>query len=320
MSGAEMVAERLRRWPDTQTQPATAWSGRMWTQIMAPTTLHDLLAITHDWHPDVIMHDEGDFAAPVAATSRGIPWITHGWGGQIRPSRELRALEDLTSDLWASCGLDVAPAAGLFMHALISPCPPFLERPTSGVTVWALRPRPLQGRGIATEADAYVGFGTVPLFANAPMELEAAVRTCLAHGLRVVVTAPDEHLRRRLAGLDERRVQAHEFVSLPDLLPSCRIVIAHAGVGTVLAALAHGVPLVVNDRGTPSQIRMADACQRAGVARRCDPAEIADGIDAVLADPSYAIAAKHAARQIAEMPEASELVPRIVALAVSRRE
>ena len=100
----------------------------------------------------------------------------------------------------------------------------------------------------------------------------AAVRACTSRGLEVVVTAPSERLRREFAEVDERLVRAREFVSLAALLRSCQVVISHAGAGTVLASLAAGVPVVLMPRGTPSQLRMADACHRAGVGRRCDPA------------------------------------------------
>jgi UDP:flavonoid glycosyltransferase YjiC (YdhE family) len=93
------------------------------------------------------------------------------------------------------------------------------------------------------------------------------------------------------------------------------VVITHAGAGTVLAALTAGVPVVVVPRGSPSQTRMAEACHHAGVGRRCDATTLASTLDDVLNDPSIAIAASAAAAQIASMPAATEVVPRIEALA-----
>ena len=83
---------------------------------------------------------------------------------------------------------------------------------------------------------------------------------------------------------------AREFVSLSGLLSSCKVVIAHAGAGTVLASLAAGVPVALVPRGTPSQLRMADACHRAGVGRRCDLADLDAALDEVINDPAIAAA------------------------------
>ena len=67
MNSVEMREERRRRWPETDRQPASEWATRMWTQIMAPSTLEDLLPIVAEWQPHALVHDEGDYAAPVAA-------------------------------------------------------------------------------------------------------------------------------------------------------------------------------------------------------------------------------------------------------------
>ena len=322
MSNAQMREERSRRWPETDAQPVTVWATRMWAQVMAPSTLEDLLVRMSDWPPDVVVHEEGEYAAPVAAARAGIPWVTHGWGSPLRSARELAEIEDLASALWESCGRDVPAAAGLYAYALVNPCPPMLQdQPPPGASVvWPIRPRLLEGRGPALEADAYIGFGTVPSLANARSQLTAAVRACTSRGMRIVVTAPSEQLRRELAEIDERLVQAHEFVSLPGVLPSCKVVISHAGAGTVLASLAAGVPVVLMPRGTPSQLRMADACHQAGVGRRCDPADLDAALDEVINDPAIAAAASAAARQIAELPTASSVVPLIASLTSGRIE
>ncbi len=316
MSNVQMRAERSRRWPETDAQPVRVWATRMWAQVMAPSTLEDLLAGIRDWPPDVVLHEEGEYAAPVAAATAGVPWVTLGWGSPPRSARELAEIEDLASPLRESCGRAVPAAAGLYAHALVNPCPPMLQdQPPPGASVvWPIRPRLLDGRGPALEADAYIGFGTVPSLANARSQLTAAVEACTSRGMRVVVTAPSEQLRRELAELDERLVEAREFVSLPGVLPSCKVVISHAGAGTVLASLAAGVPVVLVPRGTPSQLRMADACHQAGVGRRCDPSDLDTALDEVINDPAIAAAASAAARQIAQLPSASSVVPLIASL------
>ena len=132
MSSVEMIAERRRRWPEADGQPPTLWATRMWAQVMAPSTLADLLVEVAAWSPDVIVHDEGEYAGPVAAAKAGIPWITHAWGSPLRPAKELIELEDLAAPLWESCGLDTPPAAGLYAHAARQPVPPDPARALAG--------------------------------------------------------------------------------------------------------------------------------------------------------------------------------------------
>ena len=319
ISTFDMVERRRRRWPETDEQPVATWATRMWAQVMAPTTLADLLEMMEDWLPDLVVHDEGEYAAPVAAAKAGIPWVTHAWGSPLRPANELMELEDLASGLWESCGLAVPLAAGLYTHALINPCPTILDTTAGPSNVWPIRPRPLTGPGPSLEADVYIGFGTVPSFANARTELTAAVTACTSRGMRVVVTAPGEDLRRDLAALDEGLVDAREFVSLTDLIRSCKVVISHAGAGTVLASLAAGVPVVLLPRGSPSQLRMADACHRAGVGRRCDLAGLDAALDEVTNGLGFSRAAAVAAAQLARMPPASSIIPLIEGLVSEAR-
>ncbi len=304
MSAAEMRDERQRRWPETERQPASAWATRMWAQIMAPSRLKDLLTIVADWRPHVVVHDEGDYAGPVAAAKADIPWVTHAWGSPLRPMSELTELEGLVSWLWASNGLNQPPSAGLYHYALVNPCPRFLQNDPPGANVeWPIRPTTFDEEGERLSADAYIGFGTVPLFANALGELTAAVRSCVERGMRVIVTAPSEDLRNELGAIDAHLVEARSFVRLSALLPSCKIAITHAGAGTVLGSLSAGVPLVLVPRGTPSQLRMAEACERAGVGRSCiGEEEIDAAVSDVLSNPLIASQVQFGAHQIATMP------------------
>jgi UDP:flavonoid glycosyltransferase YjiC (YdhE family) len=313
MSAAEMRDERKRRWPETERQPASKWATRMWAQIMAPSSLQDLLAITVDWRPHVVVHDEGDYAGPVTAVKSAVPWITHAWGSPLRPTSELVELEETASSLWAANGLDVPAFAGLYQHALVNPCPRFLKNDSPGARVeWPIRPSTLDEEGELLRADAYIGFGTVPLFANALAELKAAVLSCTERGMRVVVTAPSQDLRNELAAIDAHLVEAREFVKLSSLLPSCKIAITHAGAGTVLASLSAGVPLVLVPRGTPSQLRMTEACERAHVGRSsARETNIEAAVSDVLSNAQIASQVEAGANQIAMMPTSASVASHV---------
>jgi len=322
MSDSHMTQERVRRWPETAGQPGTAWAVRMFTQILAPTVLADLLSLIEDWRPDLIVHGEGEYAGPVAGAQSGIPWVTHAWGSPLRPVEALVSLEEHAAGLWSSVGLEVLPWSGLYRYGLVNPCPAMLQAGAPGdPLVWPVRPAGLSDRSEAAtatgdSADAYVGFGTVPLFADDFDILAAAARSCAARGLRTVVTTTSAEIAARLSEEDSGRVIGRTFVSLPAVLQQCQVVVCHGGAGTVLAALERGVPLVIVSQGAPSQVRMAEACADAGVAAvaGADAGSIETAVNLVLDDPTFRQHAGVIAEQISSMPEPAALIGELEAL------
>ncbi len=285
----------------------------MFTQILAPTVLADLLRLVEDWRPDLIVHEEGEYAGPVAGAHAGIPWVTHAWGSPLRPVEELVSLEEHAVGLWSSVGLEVMSGSGLYRYGLLNPCPAMLQVGAPGASVvWPVRPAPLSDRSDAEAdtADAYVGFGTVPLFADDFDVLAAAARSCAARGLRTVVTTTNDEIAARLSDEGGGRVLGRTFVSLPAVLQKCRVVVCHGGAGTVLAALERGVPLVIVSKGTPSQVRMAEACAEAGVAAVAgtDADSIETAVNLVLDTPTFRQRAGVVAEQISAMPEPAALI------------
>ncbi len=322
ISASEMAQERARRWPETVHQPVSSWAVRMFTQILAPTTLADLGGLIDAWRPDLVVHEEGEYAGPVAAARAGIPWVTHAWGSPLRPRGELISLEEYAAGLWASVGLDVMTWSGLYHSGLVNPCPTTLQPSASGASiVLPVRPEtyraPTSATNQSVDTDAYVGFGTVPTFADDVTNLVAAARSCTSRGLRTLVTTANPDIARQLIEECGDRVAVRSFASLPDVLASCSVVVCHGGTGTVLAALSAGVPLVVVRKSSPSQIRMAEACARAGVGATTDgnPDSIDAGVDLVLGAPTYRHRAQVVAREIKAMPSPAALVPALQAIA-----
>jgi UDP:flavonoid glycosyltransferase YjiC (YdhE family) len=106
---------------------------------------------------------------------------------------------------------------------------------------------------------------------------------------RAVVHVPDE-------------VEALAYADHDALLPRCAAVVSHGGLGTVLRALAHGVPLLVLPLGRDQALNAARVERLgAGLALRSDapPDRIRAALDALLAEPSFGAAARAAAERIA---------------------
>lgn len=291
LSEKDLLTERLRLWPDTAHEPPMHWAGRMFAEIAGPRMAADLDSLTTSARPDLVLFEEGEHGGPAFATTHGIACVRHGWGSPP-------AL------------LPPVPATVL---GHIDPCPPSLN-PNAwiGPTRWPVRSSPpriaqtsqrvdawLAGR---TRPVAYVSFGTVPLYAPPPRLLRRVIDSLLDAGLDVITTS------RQPSPCLEDRVHETPFVDLTDVLPACTLVVCHGGAGTVLAALAHGLPLIVSPRGAPSQKRMADAVAARGVAVILDneTADVIDLIDAAR-NTERRMHARDVANEIASAPHPAEI-------------
>jgi len=92
-----------------------------------------------------------------------------------------------------------------------------------------------------------------------------------------------------------------------EVLPYVSVTITHAGHGTVVTSLAHGVPLVCLPNRGADQLSLARQVASLGVGRALDgnaaePNEIAEAVDQVLRESSYRVAAVRIAAEIAAAP------------------
>jgi UDP:flavonoid glycosyltransferase YjiC (YdhE family) len=110
-------------------------------------------------------------------------------------------------------------------------------------------------------------------------------------------------------------VRVEPFVVQAELLPHCATVICHGGSGTVLAALAHAVPVVCIPQGA-DQFANAANVARVGAGVALDVAD-ADGsmlggaIGHVLGAPGPREAAAALAREIHGMPGVADVASSI---------
>ena len=103
------------------------------------------------------------------------------------------------------------------------------------------------------------------------------------------------------------------------LFDRCAVVASHAGSGTFLAALAHGLPQVCLPQAADQFVNAA-ACERlgAGITLMPDAATagaVGDAIARLLDDRSFRDAAGAAAATIAAMPSPADVVETIERLA-----
>lgn len=316
LSDTAAVTEARRRWPETASEHPATWTSRMFCEIAAPAMAADLRQLLDEWRPDVVVREEGEHGAPLAAAGAGIPWVTHGWGTPLPDSDALTQLSRLLGPVWESAGLPAPEDEALYGAGVLDPCPPSLyERPPSVRRRHVMRPNVDENRAASTGnlqrgRHAYVGFGTVPLFNDVPGLIRAVVIALLELDVDVTVTSGSEELADEIRELAPERVHAERWVDLPSVLHSCIVAVCHGGAGTVLSALAAGVPLLLVPQGAPSQIRMTSACEARGVGRALDWTGenlmgLRRALSQVVSSNSMQSAALAVAAEIAAMPPPS---------------
>lgn len=270
-------------------------------------------------HVGLVVCDEVDVGAVVAAEQRGIPSVTVdviAAGLLTAPAVVGSAWDELRRDH----GLAPDPQCVRLGGAVaVAPLPRSFRSPaaTTHSTMRFVRPQILDdvrrvapGRG--GRPLVYVTLGTVFNIESGdllPRLVEAMnLLACDGDGdvdAEVVITTgpnvPAESLPPRRSGV---RVEA--FVPQRELLGRCAAVVCHGGSGTLVAALSLGIPAVVLPMGA-DQPDNADRCAQLGVGVALDPltaspAEIAVATSTVLRDRAFSAAAARLAAEAAAQP------------------
>ncbi len=164
-------------------------------------------------------------------------------------------------------------------------------------------PLPTAPSASAHPPTVYVTFGTLW---NRDLDAFRVVLAALAaHPVDVVVTLGVDGDPAAL-GAQPENVHVHRFIPQAELLPRCDAVIAHGGAGTMLGALAHGLPLLLLPQGADQHFN-AERVVAAGAGLSLAPpqatsAAIARAIDTLLGDARLRAGAQRVAGEIAAMP------------------
>ncbi|WP_343716996.1 glycosyltransferase [Inquilinus sp.] len=287
-----------------------------------------LLGLCGRWRPDLLVCDEMDFGAMVAAERLGLPHasvLVIAAGALVRPELVRAPLDALR----AEHGLAPDPElAMLRRHLVLSPMPPAFRDPAFPLPATArpIRPATEEGGAVvpawldALPADrpiVYATLGTVFHLESGDL-LERVVAGLRDLPVSLVVTTGRE-IDPASLGPQPAHVRIERYVPQSLLLPRCRLMVSQAGSGGVTGALAHGVPMVLLPIGA-DQPANAARCAALGIARvldpvGCSPAMVGEAAQAVLADLAYRAAAARMAQEIAAMPDPSEAVPLLERLA-----
>jgi UDP:flavonoid glycosyltransferase YjiC (YdhE family) len=286
---------------------------RIFGRGQAPAKVPPLLEHARAWKPQAIVHESSDLAAPIVAAALGLPSVNHSFGTMV-PLRVLAAAAEVVAPLWREHGLEPDPHAGAFRGLYVDVAPPSLG--TAEPQGPSVRLRPAERTASPAPPPAGVEtpfvYATMGTIFNEPrsfrilfeaLDALAAVVTT-GRGAAAPVAPPDG-------------VVVAEFLPQEHVLPHARAVVFHGGSGTMLGALAHGLPLVVLPQGA-DQFDNADVCEAAGAAVVVRPDEldaraVRGALERVLGDESFAGAARALEAEIASMPPVDDVAERVEA-------
>jgi MGT family glycosyltransferase len=109
------------------------------------------------------------------------------------------------------------------------------------------------------------------------------------------------------------------YISQSLVLPRSSVAVTPGGSGSTLAALAHGLPMLVVPQGA-DQFDNAAQCAALGASRVLVPSDVSTeavraAVVVLLEDPSYSERAGTVAAEVAAMPDPEELVSTLAAAA-----
>ncbi|MDX6241196.1 MAG: hypothetical protein QOG10_6020 [Kribbellaceae bacterium] len=273
-----------------------------------------ILELAREWKPDVLVRDEVDFGAAIAAESLAVPCATVlvlAAGLLLRKGVVAEPLHELRSEY----GLPPDPELSMLDRNLVlSPFPPSFRSPGSPLpdNAFSFRQEAASPAGTRSHlSTVYFTLGTV--FNTEAGDLFSRVLAGLRELPANVVVTVGERVDPAEFGPQPDHIRIERFIPQAVLLPQCDLVVSHGGSGSVIGALAHGLPSVLLPLGA-DQPHNAQRCVELGTSRVLDPViatpdEVRTTVSAVLADEGYRRAAERIQDEINALPGPEHTVP-----------
>jgi UDP:flavonoid glycosyltransferase YjiC (YdhE family) len=291
------------------------------------------LALCAAWQPDLLVCDEIDFGAVVAAERFGLPHATVlviAAGSFVRKE----VIGEPLNELRAEHGLSPDPDLTMLSRFLVlSPFPPSYRDPAFPLPATAHAIRPLTLAAAQDDAvppwmvhlngapTVYFTLGTVFNLESGDL-FERVLAGLRDLSINIIATVGRE-IDPAEFGQQSANIQIARYIPQSLVLPHCAAVVSHGGSGSVIGALAHGLPMVLIPMGADQPYNAA-RCAELGVARILDaveatPEAVREAVSTVLADPTYRHNAERLRHEIAALPGPAHAVMLLERLAAERR-
>ena len=300
-------------------RPDLEFGARMFIDVLARHTAQDLSLLLDPVKPDIVIYEQMEFGAAIAAHAAGIPAVCHSLSPQM-PNEVLKMLSHGRLDrVWAAFGhgtptldvftgdmyLDIFPECLQQSSFLDDPARvrmrpiPFAE-PHARVPAWV---------GTTGRPLIYLTLGTVVAMDEGSRPAIDGLGTLDADVLFALGSAAGTGL-----GSIPGNVRIEPFVNQAALWPAVDLVVHHGGSGTLLGALAHGTPQLLTPKGA-DQFFNADVMAAMDMAHVLEPRQVTPLAVAKLAKMSLAQhrpAVDEVRDEIAAMPHPADVLESIV--------
>ena len=309
VNAAETVKRIGKRWAGVGPEAAEMFAG---TRV--DLAFDEACMRADEFGAKLIICDALDFVGPAVAATLKVPWAVHGIAGGM-PPQFTRALDERWAAQLAQRGLSGTPRL-----AYVDPYPDLLHGAGAPLAEdrMPVRIMPYDRSDAVYESPVFdrpaprvlITLGTT--FQDHDMEQEF-VRSVAKAGFNVLVTR----------SADDETVQAPNvryvgFVPLARILPDADLVVSAGGTGTVLSALASGLPMVIRPVAADHPVNAARAEQLGAARVVTDPADVGAAVQEVLGDPAFRQAARAVQEQNLVLPTPAEVLRSLVALSEAR--
>jgi UDP:flavonoid glycosyltransferase YjiC (YdhE family) len=291
------------------------------------------LAITlcREWRPDLLVCDETDFGAIVAAERLALPYATVlviAAGSFVRTEVVGPALGELRT----RHGLPPDPELEMLRRYLVLAAFPRSYRDPADplpATAHTFRPSMLEVAGDPPAwSSVRPGAPTVYFTLGTIFNLECGdLFARVLAGLRELpiqlVATVGHQVDPAEFGSQPPQVHVARYIPQSQVLPYCDLMVSHGGSGSVIGALAHGLPSVLIPMGA-DQPQNAARCAQLGVAETLDaveatPETVRTAVAGLLQEATYRRNAERLRDEIAALPPIADSVRLLERLGAEKR-
>ncbi len=313
---ASVAATEMPRASDGR--PDIEMGTRLFLEVVAPRTAADLAPLLTRFEPDVVVYEQYDVGAAVAAHRAGISAVCHSLSPRLPDEIVEMIAGDHLDRLWHAHGCR-APSFDVFTgDVYLDIFPAGLQQPSfrDDPARVALRPIPFVEPGALVpewlgrhdRPLVYLTLGTVvstdevlrPVAEGlGALDVDVLLALGSAHGANLGPLPPNVHVEA--------------FVDQPAVLRHADLAVHHGGSGTILGALIHGTRQVLVPKGA-DQFWNADLMARAGLAAVLEPSHVTPDEVARAAATELANdrpAGEAVRREIAAMPDPSDVLEQL---------
>lgn len=308
---------------------------RVFAGGIAQRLAEDLPSVLAAWPADLVVHEDTALGAAIAAEHAGLPHV-RVMILAAGPAHPLYArLDEAVDALRARYGLQPATAdETLHRHLLLHPFPPSLLIPGRAVptTLRPVRPTlpPAGDDGVPAWVEELgrdgrpVVYATLGTLFNGPGNdaiFHAYLEALRDEPVDAAITVGADRDPAEF-GPQPAHVHVVTYMPLAHVLHRCDLVLSHGGSGTVVAALAEGLPQVIlpifaDQPENAARVAALGAGRVLGPEARTAHA-IQQAVRAVLTDPAYRQGAQRVRDEISALPGPEETVALLERVAAAK--